>query len=569
MKTETRRDFLKTTLALGASTTLGLPALNKLLAAAPPAGGAQPAAAPPSIQNPKSKIQNPNILFIICDDLRPELACYGRPAAITPNLDRLAASGVQFNNAYCQASLSGPSRCTILSGLRPSATGYIHNNIRFRDVLPDAETLPEFFGRRGYSTIGLGKIFHEGDKKQTASCFNTRPAIPDFPRPADTDYKDPANKKLLADSRRRMLDKYGPAASGGIAMGPVCEFYDAPDDEYHDGHITTSAIATMKRCAADGKPFFLGVGYKKPHLSFIAPKKYWDMYEGLNIPLPPNNTPPAGAPALALHDSFEMRTRDGVPKYGPFTPELQRHLMRGYLACVSFVDAQVGRLVAALRETGLADNTIIVFCVDHGWHLGEMGVWGKATNYEVADHVPLLIVDPRNPRKGPTNTIVENLDIYPTLADLAGFPIPPAMQGKSLRPILENPARAADTVAISQFPCPALREWAGVKTSPGARKEYFDHALNDIEARIRDENPGTPLAVFQENVIGYTIRDTRHRCVAWVDQSKPAWKIIATELYDQVRDPAETTNIAATAKPTLARLTAQLWKTLALENKFH
>ena len=554
MKTETRRDFIKT-LALGTSATLGLPALNKLLAA-----GAAPAAARPA--------KSPNILFIIFDDLRPELNCYGYHAAITPNIDRLAASGVQFNNAYCQASLCGPARSAIFSGLRPSASGYIHNNIRFRSVMPNVETLPEFFGRNGYATIGLGKVYHEGDKTQMAGTFNTKSPMREFPRPADTDYKDPANKKLLAERRRQMVEKYGQAGAGGLAMGPVSEFYDAPEGEYHDAYITTSAIATMKQCAAEGKPFFLGVGYKKPHLSFIAPKKYWDMYEGREIPLPANNTPPKGAPAFSLHDSFEMRTRDRVPKYGPFDADLQRHLMRSYLACVSFVDAQVGRLIDGLRKTGLADNTIIVLCADHGWHLGEMGVWGKATNYEVADRVPLLIVDPRIGVKGTTNAIVESFDLYPTLADLAGLSAPAALQGSSLKDILKNPERTGDYVAISQFPCPALREWAGVKTSPAARKEYFNHALNDIEGRIRIENPDTPIAVFQENVIGYTIRDNRYRCVAWVDQSKAPWKIIGTELYDQVNDPDETVNMASTAQTTATELKTRMWKTLKFENKF-
>ena len=534
-------------------------------------------AAPANSANPKSP--PPNILFIICDDMRPELGCYGSAAAITPNIDRLAASGIRFNNAYCQAALCGPSRGSLFSGLRPSATGYIHNDIRFRAAMPNVETLPEFFGRNGYTTIGLGKIYHEGDKKQMSPTFNSKSPMPEFPVSPDADYKDPANKKLLNDYRRKIIEKYGPTGAGGIALGPVCEFYDAPEESYHDAYITTSAIASMKQCAAAGKPFFLGVGYKKPHLSFIAPKKYWDMYEGREIPIAANNTPPKGAPAISLHDSFEMRTRYDVPKYGPFTPDYQRHLMRGYLACVSFVDAQVGRLINGLREQGLADNTIIIFCGDHGWHLGEMGVWGKATNYEIADRVPLLIIDPRIGRKGATTAIAEFVDLYPTLADLAGLPAPKDRPGRSLRSVLENPAERGDTVAVSQFPCPALREWAGVMTAPNVRREYFDHSLNDIESRIRVENPDTPLNVFQNDVIGYTIRDNRYRYVAWVDQSKTPWKVIATELYDQTLDPDETQNltpvasatapsVTPVAKTTAAKLEARMWKTLGFENKF-
>jgi arylsulfatase A-like enzyme len=521
----------------------------------------------------KDNTQRPNVLFIISDDLRPEINCYGYPIAITPNIDRLAASGVLFNNAYCQAALSGPSRGSLFSGLRPSTTGYIHNDIRFRTVMPEVITMSEFFGRNGYTTIALGKIYHEGDKKQMAETFNADAAMPEFPRAADSDYKDPDNVKLLNAHRREMIEKYGPTGVGGLTIGPVCEFYDAPEEEYHDAYITTSAIATFKQMATQNKPFFMGVGYKKPHLSFIAPKKYWDMYEEREIPLAADSISPRDAPIFTLHNSFEVRTRYGVPKYGRFSDDYQRYLMRGYLACVSFVDAQIGRLIDGLRKAGLADNTIIVFCGDHGWHLGEMGIWGKATNYEITNRVPLIIVDPRIGKKGKTRAVVEFLDLYPTLADLAGLIVPSAMQkleGRSLRNVLKNPSKTGNTIAISEFPCPALREWAGVKTADNVRKEYFDHSLDDIETRIRIENPDTPLNVFQENVMGYTIRDKRYRYVAWVDQSQSKWRIIASELYDHVKDPNETVNLAIDnrQKNTVSRLEKQMWKVLRFENKF-
>ncbi|MCE5205404.1 MAG: sulfatase [Porphyromonadaceae bacterium] len=525
------------------------------------------------VSESKSDQGRPNILFIISDDLRPQMGCYGYPAAITPNIDHLAASGVQFTHAYCQAALSGPSRGSLFSGLRPSASGYIHNDIRFRTAMPNVVTLPEFFGRNGYATIALGKIYHEGDKKQMAGTFNADAAMPEFPRAADSDYKDPHNVKLLNAHRREMIEKYGPSGTGGLTLGPVCEFFDAPEEEYHDAYITTSAIETFKQMAAENKPFFMGVGYKKPHLSFIAPKKYWDMYEGSEIPLTADSIPPLGAPSFTLHDSYELRTRYGVPKYGRFSDEYQRYLMRGYLACVSFVDAQIGRLMEGLQEAGLADNTIVVFCGDHGWHLGEMGVWGKATNYEIANRVPMIIIDPRTGKKGKTDAIAELLDIYPTLADLTGLAIPHTMQkleGHSLRSVLENPSKKSNTIAVSEFPCPALREWAGVKTADNVRKEYFDHSLNDIEMRIRIENPDTPLNVFQNNVIGYTIRDNRYRCVMWVDQSQPGWKIIASELYDQTKDPNETINLATDSKQKniVNKLTKKMWKILRFEQKF-
>jgi len=554
-------------------------ALPAAIAACLPAFGAasKTAAASANANVPANK-QRPNILFIICDDMRPEMGCYGYTAAITPNIDRLAASGVQFTRAYCQEALSGPSRASLFSGYRPSKSGYIDNDIRFRTVMPDVVTMPEFFGNNGYATVRLGKIFHEGDKEQMESAFNTKAAMPEFPRSADSDFKNPETKKEMSDVRKQMLDKFGPVGVGALSMGPVAEFWDAPDEEYHDGYITTSALATMKAITAQGKNFFIGVGYKKPHLSFIAPKKYWDMYEGRAIPIAQDSLPPKGAPAIALHDSFELRTRSDVPKYGPFSDDYQRYLMRSYLSCVTFVDAQLGRLIAGLKEQGLADNTIIVFCGDHGWHLGEMGVWGKATNYEIAARVPLLIIDPRIGKKGKCNSVVEFLDLYPTLADLAGFPIPSNLQGHSIKDLLEHPSKTGDAVAINQFPCPALREWAGVKTDPNVRKAFFDRSLTEIENRIAIENPDTPLSVFQKDVIGYSIRDNRYRCTAWVDQSAKPWRVITAELYDQEKDPLETVNIAVTGGPDgkapasskaiVDRLEAQMWKVLGFENNF-
>lgn len=515
--------------------------------------------------------QHPNILLIISDDLRPELGCYGHPEVITPNIDSLAKKGVLFENAYCQAALSGPSRASLLSGLRPSTNGYIHNATRFRTLMPELETMPEYFGRHGYTTIRIGKIFHDDDRKQMLDCFNTKAALPDFGRPADADYKDPENKRRLNEHRRQKIAKYGPTGIGGMALGPVCEFYDEQDDKYHDGYITRSAIETLKKLNREQSPFLLCIGYKKPHLSFIAPKKYWDLYEGKNIPLPDNCRPPLNAPTFTLHDSFEVRTRMDVDKYGPFDPDFQRYLMRGYLACVSFVDQQIGRLMEALRQEGLEENTIIVFLGDHGWHLGEMGIWGKATNYEIATRVPMIIVDPHTGASGArSREIVELLDLFPTLADLAGLEAPHSLEGYSLRRILEKPEKSHDRIAVSQFPCPALREWAGVKTSDNVRQEYFDFALKEIETRIRIENPDTPLNIFQEHVIGYSVRNERYRAIIWIDQRKIPFRIIARELYDEKSDGSERVNIAREprSQKILRRLESRMWNQIGYQSKF-
>ncbi|MDB4370283.1 sulfatase, partial [Akkermansiaceae bacterium] len=323
----------------------------------------------------------PNILFIAIDDLRPELGCYGSEAVLSPNLNQLASKGLRFDRAYCQEAICSPSRASLLSGLRPDQTGITHNYVQFRDLNPDVITLPQHFMAHGYETVSSGKIFHRpGDDPQS---WSRMPAVKKTPykKPKYT-FADPKNHELHMQQKKEMFEKYGEASKRGLASGPAYESYDVPDHAYIDGWNTEVAIATLKDMVATNKekPFFLALGFKLPHLNWVAPKKYWDLYDREKIALPEQTKGPSNGARIGLHPSFELRVRANVPKIGPMGDELSRTLLHAYYASVSYVDANIGKMIAALKAAGVSDNTIIIVWGDHGWHLGDMGIWGKATN---------------------------------------------------------------------------------------------------------------------------------------------------------------------------------------------
>ena len=270
---------------------------------------------------------------------------------------------------------------------------------------------------------------------------------------------------------------------------------------------------------------------------------------------------------MGLHASFELRTRHGIPKTGPIGPELARTLRHAYLACTSYVDAQIGRMVAALEEAGVRDNTIIVVWGDHGWHLGDMGIWGKATNYEIATRVPLIFWTPGMPKKSrgeTTNALVELVDLYPTLCDLAEIAPPSHLEGHSLTPLLADPKRTWKTAVFSQYPNPALREWAANPLSPGMRETFFGPLIQEVEARIIDQQKERwDRDLFENDLMGYTMRTDRYRLVIWKDVKHPDAKPIFVELYDYTKDPAETVNIADRKPAVVSKLMTQFetgWK---------
>ena len=508
----------------------------------------------------------PNILFIAVDDLRPELGCYGSDIAVSPNLDALAEDGLLFRRAYCQQAICRPSRASLMTGARPDTTGLTHNYVSLRELRPNILTLPEHLSANGYETVYCGKIFHRGDTDDGRS-WSRKPAVKKvgIKKPIGA-YALPENIKLKNDNMKRMLAKYGEAARRGLGSGPAYEKADVPDHTYIDGYNTRLAISTMQQMVQEGdKPFFLALGFTKPHLNWVAPKKYWDLYDPNDIRLTKQTDSPEGGAAMGLHASFELRTRAGIPKIGPLGPELSTTLMHAYLACVSYVDAQIGMMIQALEDAGVRENTIIIVWGDHGWHLGDMGVWGKATNYEVATRVPLMIWTPDMKTRGKgTDALVELVDMYPTLCELAGVPVPEHVEGHSFVPLLDKPQATWKSAAFSQYPNPALREWAANPLSPGMRETWFGPLIQQVESRIiEQQGEKWDRELFEQHLMGYTMRTNRYRIVLWLDKRNRASNPLFVELYDHQNDPTETTNIADDNPELVAKLTRQFragWK---------
>ncbi len=469
----------------------------------------------------------PNVLFIAVDDLRPEMGCYGNKVVKTPNLDRLAARGIVFNRAYCQQAVCSPSRSSLMTGRRPDATRVWDLETHFRVALPDAITLPQHFKANGYHCVAFSKIYHHGFEDgrswsephwyPSGQTIDTDPLdwTKRTTRKTGDGVKEYARTPLPADN-----DKPGGGKSGKRPKGNAFEVSAKSDDELPDGFTAATAIEKLHELKTKGQPFFLAVGFLKPHLPFVAPKKYWDLYDPARIPLPLIDHLPEGAPGFAGHNNGELHSYANVPKGDPIPAEFAKTLRHGYYACVSYTDAQVGRLLDALEKEGLADNTIIVLWGDHGWQLGDHGLWHKHTNFELATRAPLLMSVPGQKTAGQKcDAPVEFVDVYPTLADVCGLPIPAGLDGVSLKPWLENPAAPATKVAISQYP------------------------------RGGTQTGNRPL-------MGYSIRDARWRLTVWRDRRDGT--AVATELYDEQNDPAESKNLAGANPDVVTRLSGFL-----------
>ena len=511
--------------------------------------------------------KKPNILFIAIDDLRPELGAYGSEVAITPNMDELAANGLLFNNAYCQEAICSPSRTSVMTGARPETIKVIENFTYFRDVNPDIVTLPQYLQTKGYETVYSGKIFHPGYTDDELSWSRKVYSGPDVPERPERirGYVLSKNQEIFKKNRAEVIAKYGEdAPKNGLGKGPSYEFADAPDDTYEDGHNTDLAIATMKEMAQNSKPFFLGLGFLKPHLEWIAPKKYWDLYEGKDLQMTDQHEGPKNGAAMGLHASFELRARADIPNYGDIEAAQAKNLKRAYLATVSYVDAQIGKMLAALDEAGLRENTIVMLWSDHGWHLGDMGIWGKATNYEIATRVPLIVSTPSMPeavRGTKTNALVELIDMYPTLCDLVGVDIPEHLEGQSFKPLLSEPNRKWKDAAFTQFPNPALREWAANPLSKGMRETSFGPLIEDVEKRIiAQQGDQWDRELFENRLMGYSMRTADYRFTVWKDYTDPRAEPLFFELYDHQKDPSETVNIAKENPELVANLLHQFNK---------
>ena len=404
---------------------------------------AQPALEPVSFQKKKQ-----NVLFIAIDDLRPELGCYGKHV-ISPHIDKLAASGTQFNRAYCQQAVCGASRLSLMGGLYPTNTREQTFHVNgWRERHPDLVTMNQHFGMQGYNTIGMGKIFH-GHTSGPATDHKNWDTWIDI---STSEYALQENKDLVIQALKNKTkgSKHAPPE------GPMTELADVPDDTYIDGKRAARAVEVLDQLAnSEGKPFFLAVGFTKPHLPFVAPKKYWDLYDRDSFSMPPNSgRPPQWPEDAAFTKANEMQRYVDYVGDGPkdFPESLNKRLLHGYAAAASFVDANVGRVLDALEEKGLADNTIVVLWGDHGWKLGDHSSWCKHTNFECDTRVPLIVRDPRMKAGQTTDRLVELIDLYPTLCDLTGIETPPHCQGRSFRGLLENPESGHRYSSYSSYP---------------------------------------------------------------------------------------------------------------------
>jgi len=453
-----------------------------------------------------------NVLFIVADDFRAELASYGSPAK-TPHLDRLARRSLQFDHAYAQQALCNPSRSSFLTGRRPDTLRVWNNGTHFRELNPDAVTIPLWFKDHGYTARCVGKIFHNWHTKIHGDPQSwSAPEFLHYANHADDDVQvsgtPPPN---LATT------------TGGFsyAKNGICECRDVPDEAYYDGRVAAEAGRVLGNLAQQKEPFFLAVGFWKPHAPFNAPKKYWDMYDRAKLPpLDEHNAlRPVGAPDVAFHDSLEIL--GPVANQKRPTPAQAAEMRHGYFANISYLDAQLGKVLDALEASGVGHRTIIIFVGDNGYHIGEHTLWSKTSNFELDARVPLFVHAPGMKASGQrTSSLTELIDLFPTLVSLCGLPTPSGLEGASLVPLLDNSALALKPAAFTQHPRPA----------------FYDR-----------EPPGQP------STMGVSVRTARVRYTEWRD-----WKtgrVVANELYDALHDRQEMQN--AVDSPALAGVQAE------------
>ena len=456
----------------------------------------------------------PNVLLLCVDDLKPALGCYGDKLALSPNIDRLAARGMRFDLAYCNQSVCAPSRNNLLLGSRSTSLGIYGLDRNFRTAVPDAVTMTQHFMRHGYRAEAVGKVLHTGHgNRDDAASWSVPTRIEKV-----VEYLDPknsANGQLTREEAYFTNQKLGEIKS--LPRGAAIESADVADNACADGRIADEGIQRLRTAKELGTPFFLALGFVKPHLPLTAPKKYFNLHDPKKFSLAPDQRDPEGAPKFAGKVGGEIVNYDPLSVENLREEKTQRDLIHAYYACVSYMDAQLGRVLDELDRLGFAQNTLIVLWGDHGWHLGDHGYWTKHTNYEQANRIPLVIVAPGVAKAGTaTKQLAETVDIFPTLAELAGLPKPAGpqpMDGVSLVPVLRDPS-----------------------------------------ARIRDH---AYHAYPRGERMGRAIRTERHRLIEWKKPGAPA-DTAEFELYDYETDPRETKNLAASQPAVLAQLRALL-----------
>lgn len=445
--------------------------------------------------------ERPNVLFIVADDLNCAISAYGDRVAVTPNLDRLATRGLVFDKAYCQQAVCNPSRSSFLTGLRPDTVKVDDLRKGFRDTAEGGSTLvtlPQHFKNHGYFCQNIGKIFHNMGETQDRRSWSIDEVLYKGTHADDTVYTNtpPALRQF------------------SVTKAPVTEALDVPDTAYRDGQIANLAAAMLRDHPIDGQPFFLAVGFWRPHLPFVAPRKYWDLYEPDDIPLPDPSDAPTDVPAIAMHDSREIRGYGGTPQDREFTTKEIRHYRHGYYAAISFMDAQLGEILDALDESGHAKDTIVVFTSDHGFHIGEQSLWGKTSNFELDARVPLIVADPAlvTGHGKHTPALAELVDLYPTLASLSKIDgdLNKRLEGNDLSPVIADPAASVKDAAFTQHQHPFY----------GPPKNW--------------------------QAWGYSVRTADWRYTEW--RAIEGGEVIARELYDHASDPGESRNVA-TAHP--------------------
>ncbi len=461
-----------------------------------------------------------NILFIAADDLRPELNCYGKSYIISPNLDQLAKRGMVFERSYCQVAVCRASRISLMTGLRPDSTEVWSNGSRhkhLRDHLPDIVTLPQQFKNHGYHVQSFGKIYHGAFKLRSGWNDTASWSVPAwFPEPRYyyTDQGVSVARTVFARKTKATGSKIDDWVNHFV-LGLSHEAPDVDDDVLQDGQIAMRGIKALREIKE--KPFFLALGFLKPHLPFIAPKKYWDLYPREKVIVASNRFAPKDASSFSATSWGHPRTYTDFPNKGEPDEELVVELTRGYTACVTYIDAQIGRVLDELDRLGLRENTIVVFWGDHGWHIGENHIWGKATNFELSTRSPLIVSDPRMKAAGSrTFSLVEFVDIYPTLCELADLPKPDHLEGTSFASLLDEPNQQWKSAAFSQYP--------------------------------------------NKSHMGRSMRTERYRMTRWTRSNEPK-KLGGIELYDHKLDPQENINIAN--QPENAKLVKQLSAQLA------
>lgn len=470
----------------------------------------------------KKETKRPNILFISIDDLGPNLGVYNNKHVISPHIDSFALDGMTFRNTYCQAAVCAPSRASLMTGLRPDSTRVWHLGDKFRELHPKIKTMPQHFHDHGYYTVNIGKIFHNympdsisWDEPDLRPEQYLKPEW--LKRDGETFYVNQETQRLQKIKRDQKIAQRPNYYADGWNNGPAWEMEDVHDTMYFDGAQTELAKNTLDKLAKKEQPFFLALGYFRPHLPFAVPKKYWDLYDREAIPAASNSFLPENAPVMSINSMYELRGYDGFsdlkhPSQNRMNADTASILKHGYYASVSYVDALFGDLVKHLKKLGLYDNTIIILWGDHGWKLGEHNSWCKQSNYDIDIHVPMIIRYPNQPNRGSqTYGITELVDMFPSLCELAEIPSPKYMQGSSFVPLLENPKRTWKKAAFSQF-------HRRPKVTPDGKR-----------------------------YMGYSIRTADYHYVEWYywdHKTGTKGEYVTCELYDNRKDPNENQNIA-------------------------